>query len=330
MGSMIFELAHPDDRQLLVEAHQQVLAEPGARTALECRFRHKDGSWRVLETIARSSLSSRGEFHIIVNARDVTERKRAEEELREHEELARALLNVPTDTALLIDTEGTVIVMNERGATSMGTTPEEIAGTCIYDHFPPEVSRKRREQCTKAINSRKVVRLDDKRDGTFFDTTIYPVIEHPGNGQLAIVAHDMTDRMKAEEELREREHQLRMITDNMEDIIAYLDSEGVYRYVSPSFGRVLGYDVEEHLGASALELPAPRPVPTTSMTTSLRSSAAWNPSSPSVYRTVLSTTTGATSGWSLLASRCSTRTMPLRAWSSRAATLRRASWRKKR
>jgi len=76
-----FEQIHPDDRMRVLEAAREA-RESGVGKRLEYRIKHKDGSWRVLESIASTIRDERGEVAklVIVN-RDITERKRAEQQL---------------------------------------------------------------------------------------------------------------------------------------------------------------------------------------------------------------------------------------------------------
>lgn len=76
-----FEQIHPDDRFRVLEAAREA-RETGEGQRLEYRIKHKDGTWRVLESIASTIRNDKGEVSklVIVN-RDITERKRAEEQL---------------------------------------------------------------------------------------------------------------------------------------------------------------------------------------------------------------------------------------------------------
>jgi len=89
-----FEQIHPDDRFKVLEAAREARSS-GVGRKLDYRIRHKDGTWRVLESIARAIRNEKGEVSklVIVN-RDVTERKHAEEQL-EHNSFHDALTGLP-------------------------------------------------------------------------------------------------------------------------------------------------------------------------------------------------------------------------------------------
>jgi PAS domain S-box-containing protein len=74
------ELVHPDDYQAIAANVAKIQAEPGVHAPLEYRVRHRDGSWRYLEGTATNLLDEPSIRGIVVNARDITERKLAEQE----------------------------------------------------------------------------------------------------------------------------------------------------------------------------------------------------------------------------------------------------------
>jgi len=78
LGRPMWELIHPDDRFALGLMFQAVLATPAPHSGREARFHHKDGSWRVLEGVGTRMTGTDGVPVVVVNSRDVTERKRAE------------------------------------------------------------------------------------------------------------------------------------------------------------------------------------------------------------------------------------------------------------
>ena len=97
VGQRAFEFMHPDDLEATLAAFTEGIATPGVLRRLEYRFRHKDGSWRYLEGVGRNLLDDPLIKAVVVNARDVSERKAAEENQRTLlRELQAALAQVKT------------------------------------------------------------------------------------------------------------------------------------------------------------------------------------------------------------------------------------------
>ena len=83
IGRNAFELVHPDDVQKVRDAFVEVIRNPDVLLSTQFRFRHEDGSWRVLEATGSNQLQNAMVAGIVVNSRDVTKRIKAEELLRE-------------------------------------------------------------------------------------------------------------------------------------------------------------------------------------------------------------------------------------------------------
>jgi hypothetical protein len=82
IGRHMFDLVHPDDFERGQQMFALGLATHAPTLPAEFRFRHADGSWRILEVIGRAFVDEQGGICGIVNSRDVTERKRLEEQFR--------------------------------------------------------------------------------------------------------------------------------------------------------------------------------------------------------------------------------------------------------
>jgi PAS domain S-box-containing protein len=78
-----FDYVHPDDIALVAEALARAIQRPGSPQAAQFRFRAQDGSWRLLDAVGQARAEHGGSAHLIVNARDVTDRRRQERALRE-------------------------------------------------------------------------------------------------------------------------------------------------------------------------------------------------------------------------------------------------------
>lgn len=82
LGRSIYTFLNPADRDEVNAGLMLAFAAPGTKQMIICRFRHKDGSWRILESIGSALDSGTGERRVVVNSRDITNRKKAEKEKR--------------------------------------------------------------------------------------------------------------------------------------------------------------------------------------------------------------------------------------------------------
>jgi len=100
-GRDIRALVHLEDRNVVGEALRKLIEQPGEIVTFEYRLRHRDGSWRVLESTASNLLGQPAVSGIVLNSRDITDRKQAEEKLL-HDALHDELTGLP-NRALFMD-----------------------------------------------------------------------------------------------------------------------------------------------------------------------------------------------------------------------------------
>jgi len=144
-----FEQIHPDDRFRVLDAAREA-RETGTGKRLEYRIKHKDGSWRVLESVASTIRDAKGEVAklVIVN-RDITERKRAEEQLQ-HNLFHDPLTNLPNRRLFLDRLQGSFARARDAGRpyTLLLVNVDhfkvfnETMGTVAGDHVLLELSRR--------------------------------------------------------------------------------------------------------------------------------------------------------------------------------------------
>ena len=81
IGLNVFDYIHPADSTVTSKVFSTAVKEPGRNDAIELRFRHKDGSWRILEAVGKSLITDDDRVIVIVNSRDISDRKAMEEDL---------------------------------------------------------------------------------------------------------------------------------------------------------------------------------------------------------------------------------------------------------
>jgi len=114
-GRPVLEFVHPDDAPRVTRALGERLRAPGVPQTVELRFRHRDGGWRVLESRGVNRLDDPAVRALVVNSRDITERRAAEDELRRTAEHLEALVRTQEEVATAgLDLERVMEVMVQR------------------------------------------------------------------------------------------------------------------------------------------------------------------------------------------------------------------------
>ena len=193
---------------------------------------------------------------------EIRQRRAAERALRRSEETTRALLNAPTDSALLLDPDGTILALNEPAGAALGAAPAELLGKRAFDLFSADVAERRRRYHDRVLRTGKAVRYEDARDGTCWDTQVYPVQDSGEKvSGVAIFSSDITDRKKAEQELKQAQEQLTWYSRDLEiqvkertrEIASILENTPAVVYLKDREGRYLMVNAryEELFGVSS-------------------------------------------------------------------------------
>jgi PAS domain S-box-containing protein len=155
------------------------------------------------------------------------EHRRTEEALRESEETARALLNAPSDSVLLLEPDGTIIALNQTTAMQLGRDVHELLGTNIFELFPPKVARQRQAQNERVIRTGLPVHYEDERAGMWFDTSVYPILAQGQVVRLAVFASDITERKHVNMALNRKTYQQERLLETARYLTASLDLKEV-------------------------------------------------------------------------------------------------------
>ncbi|HEY9845353.1 MAG TPA: PAS domain S-box protein, partial [Candidatus Caenarcaniphilales bacterium] len=134
VGKNAFDFIHPEDVQKASKPFTQVLQDQEASPSVECRLRHQDGSWRLMESTGSNLLADPAVGSIVINSRDITERKRVEQALRVSEEkFAKAFRSSPD--AIIISTlaDGRYVEVNDSCLRLTGYTREELVGHTSHE-----------------------------------------------------------------------------------------------------------------------------------------------------------------------------------------------------
>lgn len=124
-------------------------------------------------------------------------------ELNQSTRTARALLNAPHDSALLINTEGKILDINAIAADRLGTSEAEAVGSSAYDLLEPSVAEFRKARVAEVSATAEPVRWEDTRSGRTVDNSLYPILDDNGEVvSIAVFGADITERRQAQKALR--------------------------------------------------------------------------------------------------------------------------------
>src|SRR2546430_237575 len=127
-GTTALGFLHPDDLALTERLCRQLLDQPGTPIRTELRARHKDGSYHLVEAVAVNRLDDPAVGAVVANWRDITERLRAEQALRNSEQSYRSLVDGVRDVIFALSPGGEVTSLNPAFEEMTGFPPAEWVG----------------------------------------------------------------------------------------------------------------------------------------------------------------------------------------------------------
>ena len=237
---------HAEDRDRFVAD----LSASGRVTEYECALKTGKGAVRWV-LVSANIIEYAGEQAAFVVYNDITQRKRAEEALRDSLETASAMLNAATESFALVDSGGLVLAANETFARRLGRPLDGIIGTSFYGYLDPSLAEHRRERFGEVIKRGQPLRFSDERDGRWLEHSLYPIFDSRGRvSRLVIYTQDITDRRRSEEALRQSETLLKSIFQAAPIGIGLVYNR-VLGWTNDQVARMLGYSIEELAEKSA-------------------------------------------------------------------------------
>jgi PAS domain S-box-containing protein len=188
--------------------------------------------------------------------RDVSERKRAEEDLREARRRSETILDSIRDEFFAVDREWRYTFVNERGLAKAGRIPgrklgaADLLGRSVWEVFPELVGTTFDHEAHRALREQVVVEFETRSPvtGRWMDVRLYP-----SEAGLSIYVHDIADRKRGEEELRRRGEQQALVAELGRRALASNDLQCVLDEVVGLLVRALGVEL-----ACVAELSAER------------------------------------------------------------------------
>jgi PAS domain S-box-containing protein len=249
VGKSVYFYVDPEKFEEAQTRFAKLGSRPGVHPPFEFKVPHKDGTRRYSEFIVNNLLDDPSVRGVVVNQRDITERKETENMLRESEELYRSVIEQAAENIFLVDV-GTKRIIRANAALhrSLGYSTEELRQLTLYDivaHDRENIERNVHlilEEGHHFIGERQYRR----KDGALIDVEVSAsAISYGGREIICVVAHDVTKRKKAETRFRTLVEQIPAVTYIQEPIES--DNPKTITYMSPQYETMLGYPPEAEL-----------------------------------------------------------------------------------
>ncbi len=257
-------LTHPEDLPIVLTELDKLIQNPNYTPTLQYRFKNKNGDWIWIESTFTNLLQDPNVEGIVINFRDITERRKAEIDLQNSENKLATLLHTIPDLVWLKDVNGVYLSCNNSFEKFYGAPESKIIGKTDYDFVDPEQADFFREKDknslaadTPTMNEEWLTFAEDGHTA-LHETIKTPMYDAEGKivGVLGI-ARDITERKEAENELRKSEEKFRNLVESINEVFYSTDKNGMLTYISPNIFLLTGFTAEEVLGKTFLKFISP-------------------------------------------------------------------------
>jgi two-component system sensor histidine kinase/response regulator len=249
IGRNTLDIIHPDDRKAVARAITRDLA--GHPTTVEARVRKRDGTWMWAEMRGKAIVGLDGTTMVVAYSRNIDERKRLQERLKNSEEYYKSLLRGSSDLVTVIDESGILVFASDSMQTIFGYRLDEVIGQPIFSYFHLDdlaLATKRFTEVTDSNSSLTELRVR-RKDGSWCscEGTGRSVTSPDGRKLILIITRDISERKRDD-----REHALlAAIVESSDDAIVSNSLDQRITTWNKGAQRLFGYTAEEAIGQPA-------------------------------------------------------------------------------
>ena len=265
IGTEVFNYVHPDDFEKTLGALAETLKTPRILPAMEFRARCANGSWRHVEVVRSNRLNDPNIAGVVINVRDITERKKAEEELR----------SLQQEYEELVDSVEAIIWRGDARTLQFTFVNDQVEAILGYpakrwteepSFWPDRIHPDDREWALsfcKAATAEKRSHSFEYRmiaaDGSvvWLRDIVHVAVEGDVPTQLFGVMVDITERKEAEEALKESEQRFRRSFEDAAIGMALVATDGQWLRVNRSLCELVGYPEKDLLNKTFQDITHP-------------------------------------------------------------------------
>ena len=270
LGYEVDELLMKDYRDVYTERGLKIFQERNAHrdrgeavsSQYETVFKKKNGAEIEVEANVAiiDYMGGKATFAVI---RDISERKKVEKEIHAQKQYFEALFNSTSDAIVSLDLDDCIVNVNRQFGTMFGYKLDEIKGKNIDNVIVPKKTRQEAKDITKLVQKGGIAVSENKRqrkNGTLVDVSIggAPIIV--GEKQIGILAtyRDITERKKAEEEIRTQKQYFEALFRSSPGAIVSLDMKERIVNINPQFEKMFGHRLEDIIGKNIDDIIVPQ------------------------------------------------------------------------
>ncbi len=177
-------------------------------------------------------------------SRDLTDIQKQQDAVMLAETKLKSMMNAISESTALIDSSGTIDMVNDSAARRFGKEPQELIGMNVFDILPESVAKSRKKKIDKVFETGQPVYFEDKRGSNFYYNSIYPVKDENGiTTHVTVFAIDFTKIKQYEKELKIKDIALKFSL----SAFSIADLKGNLTYVNPVFKAIWDYDISDDI-----------------------------------------------------------------------------------
>jgi PAS domain S-box-containing protein len=265
MGRPFTDFVYPDALPELISNYKRRISGESVPSLYETTLMKKDGSKSFVELNA-GVIMFEGRPADLVIARDINDRKMAQEALHRSEAMYRILSEASNDLIYVVGRNDRVEYVNSFAAAMVNKPIQEIIGSPRETLFPPDVVINQKKALDvvfeRGISVRSSSPLMFNGRTYWYDHILTPLKGYDNHIRSVLgISRDITERKLAEAALLQAGQQLRNIITTIGDIAWETDAESRFVYVSPQVETILGYTPDELIGQTPFDFLHPDAVP---------------------------------------------------------------------
>ncbi|MBI2618547.1 MAG: PAS domain S-box protein [Ignavibacteriales bacterium] len=205
-GRLAFEFIHQDDRVNTERTFHELIKSPGGIVSLEYRLKHNDGTWKWIEATANNLLEEPNVQAVVVNYRDISDRKHIEGALKKSEIEYRNLFDRANDAIFIFEPHGEVILeANDKACELYGFSKDELVGMSLKN-LTKDISRGESEikELLRHQQSRNFETVHFNKKGEPMEMLVNSsVVEYAGRTAIMSIIRDISEIKRLEHQLRQ-------------------------------------------------------------------------------------------------------------------------------